>query len=454
MAKFQCDLFVIGGGSGGVRAARLAAQAGWNTGLAEADRMGGTCVIRGCVPKKIMMFASSFTKVFALAKGYGWQVDAPEFAYPQFINKVHAELNRLEGVYTTNLEKAGVHIHKAFASFIDEHSVELSNGDIVRANYFLIATGGRPFVPEVKGRGLAQISDDMFEFESLPQRVVVVGGGYIASEFAGIFNGLGSKVTQVYRGEHILRGFDSELTEYAAKAMTARGIEILTHTDVERLAPSPEGKRVVHLSNGDVIEADAVLYATGRVAATEGLQLEKAGVGLDHRGYIQVDKYSQTSQHHIYAVGDVTGRAALTPVAIREGAAFVDTIVHGKPNAVDHSLIPTAIFTQPELGTCGIAEDAALDEGRAIDVYVTKFRTMLHAMGDSDEQCFMKLIVDRHSDEVIGCHIAGDGAGEMIQLLGIPMTMGAKKADFDRTIAVHPTAAEELVTFKTPTRSF
>ncbi len=448
--SFDFDLFVIGGGSGGVRAARVAAEAGARVGLAEESRMGGTCVIRGCVPKKLMVFASSYPAAVAEARAYGWSARLGGFDWLAFRAKLHAELDRLEGIYRGNLLKAGVAIYDARAVLEDAHRVRLDSGESVSAKHILVATGARPFVPEFPGHELALTSNDMFDLEALPKRLLVVGGGYIACEFAGIMNGLGVEVTQFYRGAQILRGFDDEARGHVAEAMRARGIDIHCGTEVLAMERDGAGVRVA-CTGGNDRSFDAVLYATGRVPNSAGLGLEALGVGLGRNGEVKVDAYSQTAVPSIYAVGDVTDRINLTPVAIREGHAFADTVFNGRPTTADHELVASAVFTQPELGSVGLTEEQAR-EREPIEVYSAAFRPMQSLFAGQNEKVMMKLIVAQASRKVLGCHIVAPAAGEMIQLAAIAIKMGATKEDFDRTVAVHPTMAEELVTLRSPVR--
>ena len=449
--SFDYDLFVIGGGSGGVRAARVAAETGASVGLAEEYRMGGTCVIRGCVPKKLMVFASSFPAAFEDARGFGWEIGAARFDWPAFRAKKDSEIDRLEGIYRANLAKAGVQSFDARATLADPHTVVLASGERFTARHILIATGGAPFKPDVPGVEHAMTSNDIFHMETLPARAIVVGGGYVACEFACILNGMGVEVTQLYRGAQILRGFDDEMRGHLAEAMIARGVNLHVGTDVERIEKTGDGLRVA-CNTGAVMETDAVLYATGRRPNTDELGLEDAGVTLARNGAVVVDKWSQTTVPSIYAVGDVTDRVNLTPVAIREGAAFVDTVFRGTPMAVDHSLVASAVFTQPELGTIGMTEEAAAEAG-PVEIYSAAFRPMQNILAGREERVLMKLVVGARDRKVLGVHIIGPGAGEMIQLAGVAVTMGATKEDFDRTVAVHPTMSEELVTMKSPVRT-
>ncbi len=444
------DLFVIGGGSGGVRSARVAAQGGAKVALAEEYRMGGTCVIRGCVPKKLMVYASGFSEMMNDAEGFGWTIGERSFDWAKLIAKQDAELDRLEGLYRSGLSGNDVTIFDTRATIKDANTVELASGETITAKTILIATGGYPFVPEVQGAEHILTSNDMFLLKSQPKRILIVGGGYIACEFAGIFNGLGSAVTQFYRGAQILRGFDDEVRGHVSDEMIVKGVNLHLGTDVTSIEKTDDGLRVT-CTNGSITEVDAVMYATGRVANTANLGLENAGVELGRKGEIAVDQYSKTSCDSIYAVGDVTDRMALTPVAIREGMAFVETVFNNNPTSPDHELIATAVFTQPEIGTVGLSEEDARAQTE-IEVYRAAFRPMSNIMAGRAERMLMKLIVEKSSRKVLGCHIVGPAAGEMIQLAGVAVKMGATKEDFDRTVAVHPTAAEELVTMKEPVR--
>lgn len=448
---FDVDLFVIGGGSGGVRAARIAAaEGGARVALAEEYRMGGTCVIRGCVPKKLMVYASGYPGQVEDARAYGWDARLDGFDWHLFRNQLDTELTRLERAYRGGLSGAGVTVHDCRATVEDPHTVRLATGERVTAKHILIAAGGRPFVPDVPGAELAITSNDVFGMEALPDSILIVGGGFIASEFACILNGLGVEVTQYYRGAQILRGFDDEARGHVADAMIASGIHIHCGTDVMRMQKVPDGVRVV-ATNGNDRVFGAVLYATGRIPNSAGLGLERLGVQLGRQGEIVVDDYSQTAVPSIFAVGDVTNRINLTPVAIREGHAFADTVFNGMPRKADHDLVPSAVFTQPELGTVGLTEEEARAQ-EAIDVYVAAFRPMQSLFAGRPDRALFKLVVSQATQRILGCHIVAPGAGEMIQMVAIAIKMGATKADFDRTVAVHPTMAEELVTMKTPVR--
>jgi glutathione reductase (NADPH) len=448
---FDYDLFVIGGGSGGVRAARVAAQGGARVALAEEDRYGGTCVIRGCVPKKLMVFASEYPGAIADAQAYGWTVHAGGFDWPAFRDKLHAELDRLENVYRGILKTNGVESFDMRARLVDPHTVELSDGSRKSARHILIATGGRPVKPDLPGAEHAITSNDIFHLESLPKSMLIIGGGYIACEFACILNGLGVKVTQFYRGAQILRGFDEEARGLVSEEMIQSGVNLHLGTNIENMVEVTGGYRVTS-TNGSEEVFEKVMFATGRAPNTDDLGLEAAGVKTGRGGEILVDEYSQTGVPSVYAIGDVTDRVNLTPVAIREGMAFVETVFNGNPTPVDHDLIPTAIFTQPEMGTVGLSEEAAREQ-EPVEVYSTSFRPMQTAFADRPDRVLMKLNVSQETRKVLGCHIVAPGAGEMIQLAGIAVKMGATKEDFDRTVAVHPTMSEELVTLKTPVRT-
>jgi glutathione reductase (NADPH) len=448
MADHDVDLFVIGAGSGGVRAARIASSHGARVMIAEEFRVGGTCVIRGCVPKKLLVYASRFSDEFEDAAGFGWTVPEPTFHWPALIGNVHREVTRLEAAYTATLERFNVALVKSRAVLEGAHTVRLADGKRVRAETILIATGAWPhYGPKIPGVEHVISSNEAFHLKDLPKRVVVQGGGYIAVEFACIFAGLGSEVTLVYRGENILRGFDDDIREHLSKEMRARGITVTCGHTVAAIEQSG-GEFVTRLSDGGTIASDKVMFAIGRRPNVMGLGIETLNVRIHEHGGIDVDEYSRTSVPNIYAVGDVTNRINLTPVAIREGHAFADTVYGGKPTPVDHSNVPTAVFSEPELGVIGLTEQQARERLAKVDIYKTSFRAMKATLSGRDTRVFMKLVVDSVTDRVVGCHIAGLDAGELIQVLGIAVKMGATKADFDATMAVHPTAAEELVTMR------
>ncbi len=449
--SFDYDLFVIGGGSGGVRAARVAATEGARVALAEEDRYGGTCVIRGCVPKKLMVFASEYPDAMEDARAYGWNVHSDGFSWETFGTRLNAELDRLEGVYRNLLSGSGVTTYDARATLKDAHTVSLSTGEEFTAKHILVATGGHPVRPDLPGAEHGIVSDDIFHLDTLPKSILIIGGGYIACEFACILNGLGVQVTQYYRGAQILRGFDDEARGLVAEEMQQAGIDLHLGSTILEMAPT-EGGYQVKATNGTEKVFEQVFFATGRRPNTDDLGLEEIGVELGRGGEIVVDEYSQTAVPSIYAIGDVTGRVALTPVAIREGMAFVETVFKGNPTPVDHELIPTAIFTQPEIGTVGMTEEEARAR-EPVEIYCTSFKPMQQAFAGRQNRVLMKLIVSKANRRVLGCHIVAPGAGEMIQLAGIAVKMGATKEDFDRTCAVHPTMSEEIVTMKTPIRT-
>ncbi|AKS45598.1 NADPH-glutathione reductase [Octadecabacter temperatus] len=451
MADFDYDLFVIGGGSGGVRAARVASATGAKVGLAEEFRMGGTCVIRGCVPKKLMVFASEYHEMFADARAYGWDIQDGTFEWPQFQKKLHAELDRLEGIYRKLLGNSDVIIHDSRATVSGTHEVTLADGKTYSAKHILVATGGRPVLPDIKNAELGITSNEIFLLPELPKKILIVGGGYIASEFACILNGLGVEVTQFYRGAQILRGFDDEARGLVSEMMIEKGVGLHLGTNVLEMEKR-DGGIWVKCTNGSEKIYDQVMFATGRTPNTDGLGLEAVGVEVGRKSEIVVDDYSQTKVPSIYAVGDVTNRVQLTPVAIREGMAFVETVFKGNPTKVDHDLIPSAIFTQPEMGTVGLSEEAAAEQ-EPVEIYATSFRPMQSAFADRPDRVLMKLVVSKATRKVLGCHIVSPHAGEMIQLAGIAIKMGATKEQFDATCAVHPTISEELVTMKEPVRT-
>ena len=486
MSEFDYDLFVIGGGSGGVRAARVAAgEAGAKVALAEEDRYGGTCVIRGCVPKKLMVFASEFAALPDEASSYGWDMSLGAFDWSKFSGHLNTELDRLEGIYRNLLKNSGVDSFDARATIKDAHTVALSTGETFTAKHILVATGGHPVRPDMPNAHLGIVSDDIFHLPKLPKSVLIIGGGYIACEFACILNGLGVEVTQYYRGAQILRGFDDEARGLIAESMREKGINLHLGTNIIEMAPAsadhvmstggtatdaamgasarasgdllPEaegydGPVWVKSTNGMENVFDCVLFATGRDPNSKDMGLEDVGVELGRRGEVKVNEYSQTNVPSIYAIGDVTNRVNLTPVAIREGVAFVETVFKANPTPVDHDLIPSAVFTQPELGTVGLGEEEAREQ-EEVEIYCTSFRPMRTAFAGQPDRVLMKLVVSKANRKVLGCHIVAPGAGEMIQLAGVAIKMGATKEDFDRTVAVHPTMSEEIVTMRTPMRT-
>ena len=452
MTDFDVDLFVIGGGSGGVRAARIAAGHGARVMVAEEYRFGGTCVIRGCVPKKLMVYASHVHHELQDAAGFGWRIPQASFDWATLIANKDREIARLEAVYATNVEKSGAKIVRSRAVFEDPHTLRLSSGETVRARTVLIATGGAPnHGPAIPGIEHVISSNEVFHLPQQPKRIVIQGGGYIALEFACIFAGLGSDVTLVYRGENVLRGFDDDVRAHVRAEMEKAGITILTGCTVAAIDKHGE-EYTSHLSNGSSVASDQVMFAIGRHPNVANLGLEKAGVAIDpSNGGVLVDGFSRTSVPHIYAIGDVTHRFNLTPVAIREGHAFADTVFGGRSVTVDYADIPTAVFSQPEVGTVGLTEAEARAQYARVDIYKTSFRPMKVTLSGRDTRVLMKLVVDGTTDRVVGCHIVGPEAAELVQVVAIAVKMKATKADFDATMALHPTAAEELVTMRSPT---
>ncbi len=447
-AAFDYDLFVIGAGSGGVRAARVASKYGAKVAVAEEYRVGGTCVIRGCVPKKLLVYASKFAEEFEDAIGFGWTSEKVSFDWSTLIENKDKEIDRLNKAYIRNLEGAGAELIMERAEVLDRNTVRLGSGKKITAKYILVATGAAPFVPRhLPGHELAITSNEAFHLEKLPRRICIVGGGYIAVEFAGIFHGLGVETILIYRGEQILRGFDEDLQAHLSAEMQKKGIEIRTRADVSKIEKSGDGVRIT-FEDGAAFGAGHVMFATGRLPNVVNLGLENAGVDLTPHYAVKVDGYSRTTADNIYAVGDVTNRVNLTPVAIREGQTFADNVFGGMDVKTDHTLIPTAVFSQPEIGTIGLTEALARKTHAKIDIYKSSFRPMKHTLSGRDERMLMKLVVDSETDRVLGCHICGPDAGEMAQLLGISIRLGAKKSDFDATMAVHPTASEELVTMR------
>ena len=449
MADYDFDLFVIGAGSGGVRAGRLAAQLGKSVGVAEESLPGGTCVVRGCVPKKFLVYGADYGASIREAAQYGWSVGEASFDWPTLRDAIQKEVSRLSGIYSTILEKNGATLYRERAEFVDANTVRLTtSGKTITAKTILVAVGGRPWAPEIKGAEHAIVSDDAFTLDTLPEKALIIGGGYIACEFAGIYAGLGVKTTQAYRGGRLLNGFDSEVRDEVGAVQLNNDIDVkfnISPTEIKKTS----GGYIVTFDDGSKIGTDIVFMATGRKPNTDSLGLDNAGVEVDTSGAIVVDEYSQSTVKNIYAVGDVTNRVNLTPVAIREAAAFVETALKGKKSAYDHSNIASAVFTRPPVGTVGLTEAEARKEfGDKVTVYVTKFRPMKNALSGNPQKVFMKLITQGRKEKVIGIHIVGDYAGEIIQALGICVKAGLTKADFDATCAVHPTIAEEIVTLK------
>jgi glutathione reductase (NADPH) len=454
MASYDFDLFVIGGGSGGVRAARLTAGLGRKVGLAEASRMGGTCVIRGCIPKKLYVYAGRFAEDFELASSFGWTLGESRFDWQTLKAHKNAETARLEGLYAKGVENAGGILFRERARLEDAHSIRLASGGTVTADKILIATGGRPArdLDGAPGAEHAIVSDDAFDLPELPESMVIAGGGYIAVEFAHIFQALGVKTTLVIRAPKVLRGFDEDLRDALQASMQRRGIVVLPERHFASVVAAG-GKTVCTTTAGETLVTDKFLLAWGRVPNTQELGLEKAGVKTGTDGRIEVDAFSRTSAGNIYAVGDVSGGPALTPVAIHEAICFVKTAFQDTPTAPDHALVPTAVFTTPEIATVGLGEEAALAQGYAVDVYKSAFRPLRFSLSGQGERMLMKLVVDCRTDKVLGCHIFGEGGAEMVQVVAVALKMGATKAQFDATVALHPSAAEELVTLRTKSYS-
>ncbi|WP_417434219.1 glutathione-disulfide reductase [Hoeflea sp.] len=452
MSKFDFDLFVIGGGSGGVRAARLAAGLGKKVAIAEEYRFGGTCVIRGCVPKKLFVYASQFSEHFEDARGYGWSVGESSFDWPTLIANKDREIDRLEGLYKRGLENAGAEIITSRAELTGPHSVLIkATGQEVTAERILIAVGGRANPHSaLPGHELCISSNEAFHLEELPKAILIAGGGYIAVEFANIFHGLGVETTLIYRGKEILSRFDQDMRRGLHAAMEEKGIRILCHEVFEKIERGADGRLLAHTSAGKALVADQVMLALGRDPNTDGLGLDKAGVKTGHKGEILIDEYSRTNVESIYAVGDVTDRVQLTPVAIHEAMCLIDTLYHDRPTSPDHDLIATAVFSQPEIGTVGLSEDDASKTYDELEIYRAEFRPMKATLSGRSEKTIMKIVVNAADRKVIGVHILGHEAGEMAQILGIVLKAGCTKDDFDRTMAVHPTASEELVTMYTP----
>jgi glutathione reductase (NADPH) len=448
LAKYDYDLFVIGAGSGGVRAARLAAMAGARVMVAEEHRVGGTCVIRGCVPKKFMVYASEFAHHFEIAGGYGWTVGERRFDWPKFIAEKDKEIARLSGIYVRNLQNAGAEMVHARARLLDAHTVEIEGRGTVTAEKILIATGARPWMPkDLPGVEHAITSNEAFHLPELPKRIVIAGGGYIALEFAGIFNGLGVETTLVHRGPNVLRGFDDDIRAHIAEEMEKRGIKVILATQHAAIEKTDTGY-LSRFTNGHCCESEVVLFALGREPYVQDLGLEAAGVKLAENGAVVVDDYSRTSVENIWAVGDVTDRINLTPVALREGHAFADTVFYDKPTKFDHEMVASAVFSQPPIGSVGLSEADARHKLGKVDIYLARFKPMKYALTSSAERVLVKLVVEAATEKVVGCHIVGPDAPEIIQLAAVAMKMGVTKAQWDSTCAVHPTLAEELVTLR------
>jgi glutathione reductase (NADPH) len=449
--KYDYDLFVIGAGSGGVRAARIASLAGARVAVAEEYRIGGTCVIRGCVPKKFLVYGAEFAQAFKDAPGYGWTVSGAAFDWPTLRDNVQKEVTRLSGIYNANLLKAGVTAYEERAEVIDAHTVRLKkSGSDITAERVLVATGGSPYLPEdVPGFELGITSNEAFLLDRLPRRILIVGGGYVALEFANIFHGLGVETRIVHRGDRMLRGFDDDLRAHIHIESERAGIKLSMKTTLTRIERVGDGLRAT-LSSGEHADADQVLFAIGRNPNTRGLGLENAGVQLDESGAVVVDEFSQSTVPSVYAIGDVTNRMNLTPVAIRDGHAFADTVYNQRPTAVDHSTVPSAVFGRPPIGTVGLGEGDARRSHGELDIYRTNFRPMRNMLSGNQERTLMKLVVERKSGKLLGVHVAGEDAPEMIQLAAVAVKAGITKREWDSTVALHPTAAEELVLMREP----
>lgn len=450
--SYEFDLFVIGAGSGGVRAARFAAGFGAKVAVAESRYLGGTCVNVGCVPKKLLVYGAHFAEEFEQASGFGWTLGASSFDWSTLIANKDREINRLNGIYRNLLVNSGVTLLEGHATLTGPNEV-LVNGQRHTAKHILIATGGWPQIPEIPGHEHAISSNEAFFLKALPKRVLVVGGGYIAVEFAGIFQGLGAETSLLYRGEMFLRGFDGSVRKHLHEELLKRGMDVQFNADIARIDKQPDGSLKATLKDGRVLEADCVFYATGRRPMLDNLGLETTRVKLDKRGFIHVNDLYQTDEPSILAIGDVIGRVQLTPVALAEGMAVARRLF--KPEQyrpVDYNMIPTAVFSQPAIGTVGLSEEQALEDGHQVQIFESSFRPMKLTMTDCQERTFMKLVVDAETDKVLGCHMVGPEAGEIVQGLAIAMKAGATKQHFDETIGVHPTAAEEFVTMRTPVK--
>ena len=448
MTAYDYDLFVIGAGSGGVRAARLAAELGARVGIAEEYRVGGTCVIRGCVPKKLLAYGSRYHQELQDAGAYGWSFGTPRFNWPTLIGNIRSEVDRLEGIYTRLLENAGVDTLSTRATLDDPHRLKLADRDAaVTAKTILVATGGHPHLPDVPGKEHLITSNECFLLDALPSRMAIIGAGYIGVEFASIFAGLGVEVTLIYRGEQILRGFDDELRMRLAEALRKRGIDIRLGAAIAGIGQDGAGYRV-NLGDGSSVEADLVMAATGRVPNTVGLGLQQIGIELGWNGHVVVDGFSKSSIDNIYAVGDVTDRVNLTPIAIHEATCFAETVFNDTPTPVNHTFIPTAVFSEPEIATVGMTEEEAREKCRVVDIYKSAFRPLKYTLPKRDDPMLIKLVIDAETDKVVGCHVLGPDAAEIVQMAAIAVRLGVTKAQFDATRALHPSVAEELVTMR------
>jgi glutathione reductase (NADPH) len=448
MPQYDYDLFTIGAGSGGVRASRFSAGFGARVAVAEERDLGGTCVNVGCIPKKLFVYASHFSEDFEDAAAYGWTVGEREFSWQRLITNKDREIGRLNGIYDRLLKSAGVEVFEERAHVVDPHTVEMG-GKTVTAEHILVATGSWPMVPDIPGKELAITSNEAFHLEQLPKKAIIVGGGYIAVEFAGIFNALGVEVVQVYRGPVFLRGFDEDVRYFLAGEMREKGVDLRFDRNVVSIAKGEKGLVAV-LQDGEEVAADAVMYCTGRTPLSRGFGLEDIGVAMDENGAIRVDEHFKTSEPSIYALGDVIGQMQLTPVALAEGVAVANTLFNDTPGTVDYANIPTAVFSQPNIGTVGLTEEEARERNHDLRIFTSEFRPLKHTLTGRAEQTFMKIVVDAKTDRVLGCHMVGPDAGEIVQGLGIALKCGATKAQFDATIGIHPTSAEEFVTMREP----
>ena len=448
--SFDVDLFVIGAGSGGVRAARFSAGFGARVAVAESRYLGGTCVNVGCVPKKFLVYGAHYSEDYAVASSFGWTSSKPQFDWPTLIANKNREIHRLNNVYRGLLENSGVALHEGHARLLDPHTVEI-NGKRISAANILIATGGWPQVPDIPGREYATTSNEAFFLKEMPRRVLVIGGGYIAVEFASIFHGLGAQTSLLYRGDLFLRGFDQGVREHLKDEFTKKGVDLQFKADIARIDKRPDGSLAATLQDGRVLETDCVFYATGRRPMLDDLGLENVNVALTDKGFVKVDQEYRSSEPSILALGDVIGRVQLTPVALAEGMAVARRLFRPEEyHPVNYQLIPTAVFSLPNIGTVGLSEEQARSAGHQLKIFETRFRPMMLSLGDFHEKTFMKLVVDAVSDKVLGCHMVGPDAGEIIQGIAVALRAGATKRVFDETIGIHPTSAEEFVTLRTP----
>ena len=450
MSRYDYDMITIGAGSGGVRASRLTGGYGFRSAVVEEDRVGGTCVLRGCIPKKLMIYAAHYHEYFEDAKNYGWDVSGVTHDMARLIDNKNTELDRLNGIYLNILKNNKVDVLEGRGTIVDPHTIEVAGKQYTTEN-ILVAVGGWPTMPDIPGIEHAISSNEALEIKSLPKRMVIVGGGYIAVEFAGIYAGLGSEVTEIIRADKVLRGFDEDVRDFVGAEMSKKGVNILSGVVVNAIEKNGDSLTLHVVGHSSpTIETDVLMYATGRAPNTKGLGLQEAGVTLSGTGAIEIDEWNRTSVANIYAVGDVTDRIQLTPVAIQEGTAVAETLFNNNPIKVDYADVPTAVFSQPPIGTVGLSEAQAREKYGAIDVYVSDFKPLVHTLSGRDERVFMKLIVDRASDRVVGCHMVGMDAAEIIQGIGIAIKAGATKADFNRTTGIHPSSAEEFVTMRSP----